>query len=42
MNSFGVDLLDPVHVARATLFLAADARFISGAQLPVDAGASTK
>lgn len=43
LNPFGVGLLDPIHVSNAVLFLTSDeARYISGTQLSVDAGAAIK
>ena len=43
MNPFEVDFIDPVHVSNAVLFLASDeSRYVSGAQLPVDAAAAVK
>ena len=43
MNPMGVPFLDPVHVSNAVLFLASDeSRYVSGAQLPVDAAAAVQ
>ncbi|SNQ45935.1 (-)-trans-carveol dehydrogenase [Frankia canadensis] len=43
MNSMPVPWVDPVDVSNAVLFLASDeARYITGATLPVDAGIVTK
>ncbi len=40
MNPMGVGMLDPIHVSNVVLFLASDeAYYVSGAQIPVDAGA---
>jgi SDR family mycofactocin-dependent oxidoreductase len=41
LNAYGMGAIDPVQVSHAVLFLTSDeAACISGAQLPVDAGAS--
>jgi hypothetical protein len=40
MNPMGVGMLDPIHVSSVVLFLASDeAYYVSGGQIPVDAGA---
>lgn len=40
LNPFNIPFIDPVHVSNAVVFLASDeALYVSGAQLPVDAGA---
>jgi SDR family mycofactocin-dependent oxidoreductase len=40
LNPFNITFIDPVHVSNAVVFLASDeALYVSGAQLPVDAGA---
>lgn len=41
LNPFGIGFIDPVYVSHAVLFLTSDeARYISGTQLSVDAGAA--
>ncbi|MFW3168878.1 mycofactocin-coupled SDR family oxidoreductase [Geodermatophilus sp. CPCC 206100] len=41
LNPFGIPFIEPVHVSHAVLFLASDeARYVSGTQLSVDAGAA--
>ncbi|QVQ52803.1 mycofactocin-coupled SDR family oxidoreductase [Spiractinospora alimapuensis] len=43
LNPFGIGFIDPVDVSNAVLFLASDeARYVSGAQLPVDAAAAVQ
>jgi (-)-trans-carveol dehydrogenase len=41
LNPFGIGFIDPLHVSHAVLFLTSDeARYVSGTQLSVDAGAA--
>ncbi len=41
LNPMGIPFIEPVHVSNAVLFLASDeARYVSGTQLSVDAGAA--
>jgi SDR family mycofactocin-dependent oxidoreductase len=43
LNPFGIGFIDPVEVSHAVLFLTSDeARYISGTQLSVDAGAAVQ
>ncbi len=43
LNPFGIGFIDPVHVSNAVAWLASDdAYYVSGGQIPVDAGASIK
>ena len=43
LNPFGIDFIDPIHVSNAVAWLASDEAFyISGGQIPVDAGAAIK
>ncbi|MGH3504608.1 MAG: hypothetical protein ACRDQA_27475, partial [Nocardioidaceae bacterium] len=43
LNPMGVPFIDPVQVSNAVLFLASDeSLYVSGARLPVDAGASVQ
>ncbi len=39
MNTFPVEIVEPVDISNAVLFLASDeARYVTGLELPVDAG----
>lgn len=41
LNPFGIGFIDPVHVSNAVVWLASDeAYYVSGGQIPVDAGAA--
>ena len=43
LNPFGVGFIDPIHVSNAVAWLASDqSYFVSGGQIPVDAGAAIK
>ena len=43
LNPFGIALIDPVHVSNAVAWLASDeSYYVSGGEIPVDAGAAIK